>query len=131
MIRIHRDIVDEIVRHAERDAPLEACGYLASDGEAYVGVVPMRNADQSPEHFSFDPAEQFAAVKRAREKGWRLSAVYHSHPASPARLSAEDLRLANDPDAVYLVYSILEGKLKAFSVDRGKNAAEISIEVVR
>jgi proteasome lid subunit RPN8/RPN11 len=139
MIRIKWEILAEIEKNARQEAPLEACGYLAcailtADGlnkeGVYCGIVPMKNADKSPEHFSFEPAEQFEAVKKARGQGWRLSAVYHSHPATPARLSAEDLRLANDPDMVYLVYSLLEEKLRAFRVDRQKKVLEITIEGV-
>ena len=36
----------------------------------------------------------------------QLIGVYHSNPESPARLSAEDIRLFNDPEPVYIIVSL-------------------------
>jgi proteasome lid subunit RPN8/RPN11 len=66
----------------------------------------MTNVDNSPDHFSFDPKEQFQAVKSARSAGETLQVVVHSHPVTPARLSAEDIRLFNDPQMIYLIVSL-------------------------
>ena len=66
----------------------------------------LANADASPEHFSMAPAGQFAAVKDMRAKGIRMLAIWHSHPASPARMSEEDLRLAFTPDVIYVILSL-------------------------
>ena len=95
-------IIDEIISQAQREAPCEACGYLLGistedEGNVVAENYPMENADHSPEHFSFVPREQFAALKYARSRGLRILANWHSHPASPSRPSEEDLRLALDP----------------------------------
>ena len=42
----------------------------------------LTNTDASPEHFSMEPAEQFAAVKDMRTHGWQLLGNFHSHPSS-------------------------------------------------
>ena len=91
----------------------------------------MTNADHSPEHFSFDPKEQFAAFREARAQGLEICAVYHSHPASPARPSAEDLHLAYDPHLLYVIASLADGKedLKAFKI-KDRKAEPVPIEVV-
>jgi proteasome lid subunit RPN8/RPN11 len=65
----------------------------------------MENIDHSPEHFSFAPKDQFAALRYARSKGLKILANWHSHPASPSRPSQEDLRLANDPTIRYAILS--------------------------
>jgi len=127
---LKRSAHDAIFAHAYHSAPIEACGYLAEQDGVHLEAVPLRNADASPEHFSFVPEEQFAAVKAARAKGQRLSAVYHSHPASPARLSQEDLRLANDPSALYLICSLSDEVVKAFRVSAEKQVTEEAIELV-
>jgi proteasome lid subunit RPN8/RPN11 len=88
----------------------------------------MTNVDHSPEHFSFDPKEQFQAVKRARSLGLELVGVYHSHPATPARMSNEDIRLANDVSLRYLIYSRPDNRIQAFAVTRHK---AVSCEPVR
>lgn len=70
---------------------------------------PMTNTDHAEEHFSFDPREQFAALRHARAHGLQILANWHSHPASPSRPSQEDLRLANDPNIQYVIVSLHEG----------------------
>jgi proteasome lid subunit RPN8/RPN11 len=91
-------------------------------------VYLLSNPDQSPEHFSIDPCEQLAAVKDIRKNGLSPLGNFHSHPASPARPSAEDIRLAYDSSAVYLILSLAGPApvLKAFSVQNGQ-AAEVPI----
>jgi proteasome lid subunit RPN8/RPN11 len=126
---VSRDILDQIIGQARAEAPNEACGYLAGRDGVSELAIPMRNADQSPEHYSVDPKEQFQAVKTAREAGLDLIAVYHSHPETPARMSEEDIRLAFDPNMVYLIYSLAEEKLKGFRVDREKNVIDVTVTV--
>jgi proteasome lid subunit RPN8/RPN11 len=118
MLTITREALAAIVDHARRDAPIEACGYLAAK-EGVVGqTFALTNADASPEHYSLIPAEQFAAIRRIRQAGSDLRAVYHSHPASPARMSAEDVRLAVDPGLSYVIVSLAgpEPVVKSFTV---------------
>jgi len=114
-------IAEEIFAHGLREAPLEACGYLSGSGAAVVRAHPMRNADQSPEHFTLDPEEQFRVIREARAQNLKILAVYHTHPASPARPSAEDIRLAFDPNIVYVIASLLGGQrdIKAFNIAGG------------
>lgn len=103
-------IYNDVVEHAKKGLPNETCGYLAGDGDTINVFYPMTNVDNSPDHFSFDPKEQFKAVKDARNNQLKIMAVYHSHPVTPARLSQEDLRLLNDPDMVYVIVSLAESK---------------------
>ena len=129
---IPRNIIDELIAQAEKDAPDETCGYLlgiitpstgGGRGEALVTEnYPMENIDHSPEHFSFAPRDQFAALKYARSKGLKILANWHSHPASPSRPSQEDLRLANDPAIRYAILSLLDGepKLNSFKILNGE-----------
>ena len=107
MLRISKKTLEAVIRHAQDELPIEACGYLAADEDGLVvRHYPMRNTDASGEHFSMDPAEQFAAVKDMRGRGLSLRAVYHSHPGTPARPSAEDIRLAFDPAVSYVIVSL-------------------------
>ena len=128
-IEIARAILEEIDAQARAEAPNEACGYLAGSSGAARLAIRLTNVDASPEHYSMSPKEQFAALKRAREEGLELLAVYHSHPATPARMSAEDIRLANDPRMTYLIYSLVELRIKAFVVDQDKRVREVPVRV--
>ena len=103
-----------LIDHAKAALPNESCGYLGGniqDGVVTVSTFyPMINVDNSPEHFSFDPKEQFKVVKAARSANESLIAVYHSHPETPARLSEEDLKLFNDPNPVYIIVSLKDNQ---------------------
>ena len=129
---IPQNIIDELIAQAQKDAPDESCGYLlgttspSTVGEQVEALVTenywMENIDHSSEHFSFAPKDQFAALRYAREKGLKILANWHSHPASPSRPSQEDLRLANDPTIRYAILSLLDGepKLNSFKILNGE-----------
>ncbi len=125
-MKIPQDIIEELIAQARQDAPNETCGYLLGtdngDSEAEVSEnYWMENIDHSPEHFSFSPREQFAALKYARQNGLKILANWHSHPASPSRPSQEDLRLANDPTIRYAILSLHEGiHLNSFKILNGE-----------
>ena len=82
----------------------------------------MSNTDQSGEHFTLDPKEQFQVIKAMRASGLSLLGIYHSHPASPARPSEEDIRLALTPDVVHVIVSMQtldEPDIKGFDIKNG------------
>ena len=125
-MKIPLNIIDELIAQARQDAPNETCGYLLGTENGYSEAEVtehywMENIDHSPEHFSFSPKEQFAALRYAREKGLKILANWHSHPASPSRPSQEDLRLANDPTIRYVILSLHEGvHLNSFKILNGE-----------
>lgn len=135
MIILQRNHYREIVNYSLQAAPVEACGLLGGtmDGERKTveKVYFLTNTDNSPEHFSMDPQEQFAAVKDMRSNGWVALGNFHSHPASPARPSEEDKRLAFDPAASYLILSLLDSDqpvLRSFTIVKGAvNEEEITV----
>ena len=107
-LTIPESIQTQLFEHAQGLSPVESCGYLAGTDSKITTFYPMTNIDNSPEHFSFDPKEQFKVVKDARQQKLDLLAVYHSHPETPARLSEEDIKLFNDPNPVYLIVSLAD-----------------------
>ncbi len=120
MLRIQQNVVKDIIAHVRREAPLEACGYLAEKDGIVIRHYELTNMDVSEVHFTMNPVEQFAAVRSMRAIGCNLRAVYHSHPSTPARPSTEDIRLAYDVDLSYVIVSLLDNNVKSFKV---KNAA--------
>jgi proteasome lid subunit RPN8/RPN11 len=122
MIQIKKEVYDAILQQARRELPNESCGLLLGQAESIVEHYPMTNADHSPEHFSFLPQEQFAALRHARGKGLKVTANWHSHPSSPSRPSEEDIRLAYDPTILYFILSLAadEPVLNAFRIVEGK-----------
>ena len=128
-MKIPQEIINELINQAQQDAPNETCGYLlglTSTEEENTDIMVtenywMENTDHLPEHFSFAPKDQFAALKYARSKGLKILANWHSHPASPSRPSEEDLRLANDPNIRYAILSLQDGiHLNSFRIINGE-----------
>ena len=130
-MKIKKEIYKNIVAHAKKLAPIEACGYLASQNDVIIKHYELTNIDQSEEHFSFDPAEQFATVKDARANALDVQAVYHSHPATPARPSQEDIKLAYDPNISYVIISLADGgeDVKSFKIKNAQVTPE-EVEIV-
>jgi proteasome lid subunit RPN8/RPN11 len=115
---IYRELLDQ----AHKQAPIEACGILGGQGDRVEVFHSMTNTDHSADHFLMEPAEQFKVVKSLRAAGQRVLAIHHSHPASPSRPSAEDIRLALTPDVLYTILSLQEPAapvLRAFAICEG------------
>ena len=120
-VRVSAGILKQLIVHSKRELPNEACGYLAGKEGEIVRYFPMTNIDQSPDHFSFSPEEQFETVLRIREEQLEIVGNYHSHPKTPARPSQEDIRLAYDPSIYYLIVSLLGNpQVKAFQIQEGE-----------
>ncbi len=105
-LTLAKEVDQEMVSAALAAAPLEACGLLAGTGVRATKCYALTNTDASAEHYSMKPEEQFAAWKDMRAAGLKMLAVWHSHPATPARMSAEDMRLAYTPDILYVIVSL-------------------------
>ncbi|MCL4440378.1 MAG: M67 family metallopeptidase [Firmicutes bacterium] len=126
MLSISRILVNRIIQQAQEQLPIECCGILAgtvdSDTTKITEVYPMTNVDRSPEHFSLDPREQFDVYYSIRDKELKMLGNYHSHPSTPARPSLEDIRLAYDTEAIYVIVSLLEQPpvLKGFRIQMGQ-----------
>jgi proteasome lid subunit RPN8/RPN11 len=130
MIRIPKDILNAMIRQACDELPNEACGLLTGTDDVVQARYAMTNVDHSPEHFSFSPQEQFDVLKEARREGRKIIANYHSHPATPARPSEEDIRLALDPHIVYVIISLAAETpdVKAFYMVGGRmRSCEIEV----
>ena len=126
-------VFDQMVAQARAALPAESCGILAGSDNRIERLYEMTNIDNSPTHFTMDPAEQFAVVKSMRTAGLKMLAIYHSHPLTPARLSDEDKRLALTPDVAYLVLSLKDAEkpcAKVFVVDRAQTR-EVPLTIVK
>lgn len=129
MVIIPNQIIGQIYKHGNREFPFEACGYLAGCDNKVLKSYPMRNVDKSREHFSFDPKEQFEALKEFRKEGLDILAVYHTHPDTPARPSAEDIKLAYDPSILYVIVS-LKAKGSLIGVYRVIKGKAVEVELI-
>ena len=115
MIRIAPAALRAAVAACEAAYPEEACGLLS--GRAAGGVWDVRAAHPSANlaarpraEFEVDPALRLKLHKALRGGADSVIGVYHSHPDSPARPSARDLERAWEPDLLWLIVSVLDGR---------------------
>ena len=107
-LQIPGHIFQRMIDQARAGAPFEVCGILGGKGNRVSEIYPMTNTDASRDHFMMDPREQFSVVKALRSQELEILAVYHSHPATPARPSDEDLRLALTPGISHVIVSLAD-----------------------
>jgi [CysO sulfur-carrier protein]-S-L-cysteine hydrolase len=107
VLRIGRELYDDIVAHARRDHPDEACGIIAGAprSDRPTRFVPMVNAERSPTFFRFDPTEQLKVWREMEDRDEAPVVIYHSHTATAAYPSRTDIALAAEPDAHYVIVS--------------------------
>ena len=120
-----------MISQARQDVPVEACGILAGRGGRVEKFYKMTNADQSSTHYSMLPEEQFEIIKDIRRGGLEMLGIYHSHPATPARASVEDVRLALTQDVKYVILSLQDANqpvIKAFAI-KNEKVTEIPVRI--
>jgi len=107
VLTITRDLRDQIVAHARKDHPDEACGVLAgpAGGDRPTRFIPMTNAARSPTFYEFDSAEQFRVWQEMDDQDEEPVVIYHSHTATEAYPSRTDIGLAAEPGAHYVLVS--------------------------
>ncbi len=101
-------MVDEVVAHARRDHPDEACGVIAGKDGVATRVFVMDNAERSPTFYRFDAREQLRVWREMDDADEVPMVIYHSHTATEAYPSRTDVSLAPEPDAHYLLVSTRE-----------------------
>ncbi len=127
MVYVKKQHLAEMMAHAEKEAPLEACGILAGKEGHAVKLYRATNADCSPASYRLEPEEQYRIFMDIEEKGWDILGIYHSHPTSPAVPSGIDLKQAYYPEAIYFVVSLadpVEPYVRAFRIVEGKITEE-------
>ncbi len=130
-LEIPEKIFIQMLNQAKAEAPIETCGILAGRSSVVKKLYEMTNVDQRSDHFMMKPKEQFQVVKDIRSAGLKMLAIYHSHPESPAKPSAEDIRLALTSDVIYVIVSLQKAKaaLKGFLMEYS-NVTEVSVKIL-
>ena len=134
-MRLNRDQVEAMHRHAREAYPDECCGLIIGpppaqgDKEENLSLSPCENVqnemhEKDPEiyprtarrAFLIDPFEFERIVRRAEEAGEVVRGIFHSHPDEDAYFSQEDVDAAVPfgdipafPDAGHVVMSVREG----------------------
>ena len=101
-------ILDAMVDHCRREAPLECCGILGGVAPRVSSFHPLRNTDASEIHYRADPRDLIQAVTSLRARGAEILAIYHSHPRWAAIPSRTDLRENYYGDLPRIIVSLLD-----------------------
>jgi proteasome lid subunit RPN8/RPN11 len=104
LVEISSTQFDEVVAHAQADAPNECCGYMRLRDGSVDEVFRAQNLRASPYGYELDPTSLLAA-NDLDDDGFGV-AIYHSHPRSPAEPSQTDINLAYYPHWRYLIVSL-------------------------
>ena len=125
IIRLDSQLYDELVQYAKDHLPEEACGLIAGEEEGENKVIKkiyfLENIDHAEDHFTMGPKDQLSAIKDMRTNGYKVLGNWHSHPSSPSRPSVEDIRLAYDKNASYMILSFLTAApvINSFHIEEG------------
>jgi proteasome lid subunit RPN8/RPN11 len=121
-MRISRALYDEMIAHAQSEAPNECCGMVAArDGEA-VSIHRATNAAASPLRYEIDGAEQYRIQMEIDDADLDLGAIYHSHTRTAPYPSQTDINLAFYPEALYVIVGLADDEpdVKAYEIRDGQ-----------
>lgn len=76
----------------------------------HVSALPNRVAEHPARRYEVDPEHLLGADRMARDLGYRLAGIFHSHPDAQAHFSETDLRNCW-PWYLYLILSVRRGAM--------------------
>ena len=106
VVRVPREMYEEMVTHVAAGYPNEACGLLASKDGQVVKNYPTANAAEHPDDFSeISPEDLLRIAYDIDEYDGEMYSYYHSHPKSEAYPSRRDIEWAKRNKMFYIIFS--------------------------
>lgn len=129
-LRLPVKLHQRLLAHLRSTWPQEGCGLIACDANGAVEIFPGTNTEASETRYNMDLAEVVAAFNEIDRHDWRLGAIYHSHPQTPAWPSTTDLSFAFYPDTLMVIvsFAVDPPDLRAFRVDEGIIEVPVVVE---
>jgi proteasome lid subunit RPN8/RPN11 len=133
IIRIQREVAEELGKRALQETKLECCGLLAGSGGVVTYVFPAENVASEPaKSYEIAPKEIFRMMREFRAAGLEFLGIYHSHPDGKNEPSTRDIELAYYSEETYFILSPRRDAAKpvrAFSIRDGR-VVELEIQIV-
>ncbi len=133
IIRIQREVAEELGKRALQETKLECCGLLAGSGGVVTYVFPAENVASEPaKSYEIAPKEIFRMMREFRAAGLEFLGIYHSHPDGKNEPSTRDIELAYYSEEIYFILSPRRDAAKpvrAFSIRDGR-VVELEIQIV-
>ena len=130
-IRIRAEILEEMIRHGQRELQMECCGLLAGNDGVITRIFPVSNSLASATAYEIAPMDLFQLFRRLREEGLEHLGHYHSHLRTENFPSERDIAQAFYPDQAYFIISAQAGAprpVRAFSIRDGE-VHELKVEI--
>lgn len=117
MLKIKKEVIEEIKKQGEEGYPYEICGFLIGEIDFENNIrtaveafqVENQNKERANDRFEIAPQDYLKVENYADQKGLMIVGIYHTHPDHPDRPSETDLRFAQ-PDMSYIILSVKNGK---------------------
>jgi proteasome lid subunit RPN8/RPN11 len=123
---------NQIINQAIKDAPYETCGIIGGKNGQALEIYPTENVEKDKvKEYRVNDKQLFDIVRLLRKNNLEITAIYHSHPASPAYPSKTDCQRAFYSDSYYLIISLAADKpdARAFRIVN-EEISEVEIEIV-
>jgi proteasome lid subunit RPN8/RPN11 len=101
-LTLTKEQLDQMIRHVNMHAPLEACGLLGGKHSIVEKVIEVWNRAQSSVRYQMDPQAQLDAFQWIGAHGLELVGIFHSHPHGPETPSSTDIA-----EAAYEVVQVI------------------------
>lgn len=129
-MKISQALLDQMIAHAQRDAPDECCGAVGVKDGVATKVYELENLAHSPLKFELG-IDLFHALEDIEESGAELGAIYHSHTRTAPYPSQTDQNWSEQyPGAEWIIVGVADGavEVKSYLVTRS-SVEEVPVEV--
>jgi proteasome lid subunit RPN8/RPN11 len=130
-MRIARNLLDQMIEHARRDAPNECCGLVGAEEGHATSVHATENVRASPLAFEIHGPEAIRIMDAIEAGGSELAAIYHSHTRTEPYPSQTDVNFAaNWPGIEWIILGLRgdEATVRSYLIDGGR-IEEVAVEV--
>ncbi len=120
-ITIGKPELEDIITHARKAFPGEACGLLAGRGGRVSKVYRLTNTQRGAMRYAAPEKEQFEAARKMRADGDEMIGIYHSHPNMGPYPSSLDIKMALHPECSYIIISLMKNipEVRSFRISAG------------
>ena len=110
---MEQKLLNSVTESAIKAYPHECCGLLGGNGNVRGNLNVTRikfceNVSESSTQTSFqvDPRDRFSFIRELQNTNELVVGHYHSHPDQLAEPSVRDLKMAFEPDLIWLIISL-------------------------
>ncbi|MFI4990060.1 MAG: Mov34/MPN/PAD-1 family protein [Solirubrobacterales bacterium] len=139
-MKIAKQLLAEIVAHAQENPRIECCGVVAvlpaEDGGAEktaARAYRAENVHASALKFEIAPMELYRLNEEIEQEGWEIGAIYHSHVRSAPYPSQTDIGFAAGwPGLEWIIVGLAgggEAEVRSYLID-GAQVSEVVVEEI-